>query len=108
MRRRAMLALILTCAMFMGSRQSSTVVAQQQAPRLIADNRTQYYVDVLVWNGNGWNFVSRLNPLTWSAFPNAAPNSMWRAVIGQVVRDHRVVYVYDRNYNGLQDVWWIQ
>ncbi len=80
----------------------------QPSPRLIADNKTNYAVDVLAWNGNGWNFVTRLNPHAWTAFPNALAGSLWRAVIGQVVRDHTVRYVYDAGYGGYQDVWWIQ
>ena len=83
-------------------------VTADQPPRLIADNRTPYYVDVLAWNGSGWNFINRVAPGTWVPFPNAANGSLWRAVIGQVVRDHQVHYVYDAGYGGYQDVWWIQ
>ena len=80
----------------------------QPPPRLIADNKTAYYVDVLTWNGKGWNFVVRLNPRAFTTFPGALNGSLWRAVIGQVVRDHTVRYVYDPGYRGYQDVWLIQ
>lgn len=106
MRRRFILVLALV-AVFVAGPPAWRVFAQPP-PRLIADNRTSYYVDVLIWNGTGWNFVSRVSPGTWSQFPNAANGSLWRAVIGQVVRDHRVQYVYDSGYGGYQDVWWIQ
>jgi hypothetical protein len=82
--------------------------AQGPPPRLIADNRTPYAVEVLAWNGNSWNFVRRVTPGTWTPFPNAPNGSLWRAVIGQIVRDHQVRYVYDSSYGGYQDVWWIQ
>ena len=79
----------------------------QNAPRLIADNRTAYAADIYAWNGSGWIFVSRVMPRTWQQFPNAAEGSKWRAVIGQTVRDHSVQYVWNAGYNGKQDVWLI-
>jgi hypothetical protein len=79
----------------------------EQVPRLIADNKTSYYADVYSWNGQ-WSFVIRLNPFSWTQFPNANPGSAWRAVIGSTVRDHIVNYVWDAGYGGYQDVWWIQ
>lgn len=85
-----------------------TASAQQNPPRLVADNRTDYYADVYAWNGAGWNFIARLNPHSWQQYPNAAAGSAWRAVIGQAVRDHAVRYTYDPGYGGYQDVWWIQ
>jgi hypothetical protein len=88
--------------------RSTALEAQQQPPRLVADNRTDYYADLYSWNGAGWNYVARLNPHSWMAFPNAASGSAWRAIIGQVVRDHVVDYVWDPGYGGWQDVWWIQ
>ena len=81
---------------------------QQSVPRLIADNRTPYVVDVYAWNGTAWGFVSRLGPTSWITFPNAANGSYWRAVFGQAHRDHRVNYKYDPGYRGYQDVWLIQ
>jgi hypothetical protein len=80
----------------------------QQVPRLVADNRTDYYADIYVWNGSGWNYVTRLNPRHWTQFPNAANGSAWRAVFGQQVRDHVVNYAWDAGYGGWQSVWWIQ
>lgn len=80
----------------------------QPPPRLIADNRTPYVVEVWVWNGANWGFVSRLAPRTWQAFPNAAAGSLWRGLFGQAVRQHTVYYTYDQGYGGYQSVWWIQ
>jgi len=104
MNRRGFLLTVLTPAIALVANE----VHAQPPPRLVADNKTRYYVDVLAWNGSGWNFNLRLNPGAWTAFPNAPNGSLWRAVIGQVVRDHTVRYVYDPGYRGYQDVWWIQ
>ena len=87
---------------------SPSTLHAQKPPRLIADNRTGYLVDIHAFNGQTWNFVMRLNPRSWTAFPNAQSGSLWRATIGQVTRDHRVHYVWDPNYGGYQSVWWIQ
>ena len=106
MNRRALLRL---GALLLVTLVSSAVLsAQQPPPRLIADNRTPYLVDVWVWNGQNWGFVSRLTPRTWQAFPNAASGSMWRAVFGQAQREQRVNDAYDPGYGGYQSVWWIQ
>ena len=106
MSRRALLR--LTLLVVLAFLNAPTLIAQPP-PRLIADNRTPYVVDVLVWNGpNGWGFVSRLAPYTWQAFPNAAAGSVWRGVFGQAVRQHTVNYTYDQGYQGYQSVWWIQ
>ncbi|PYR58600.1 MAG: hypothetical protein DMF85_10215 [Acidobacteria bacterium] len=86
----------------------ATHVAAQAVPRLIADNRTPYYVDVYTWNGRGWIFANRVAPGTWTAFPNASDGSLWRGMFGQAIRDHRVEYIYDAGYGGYQDVWWIR
>ena len=79
----------------------------QNVPRLIADNRTPYVVDVYAWNGATWNFVTRLAPTSWQPFPNAANGSYWRAVFGQAVREHRVQYQWYPDYGGYQSVWLI-
>lgn len=79
----------------------------QNVPRLIADNRTPYVVDLYAWNGVTWNFVSRLAPSSWQQFPNAANGSYWRAVFGPAVREHRVQYTWYPDYGGYQDVWLI-
>ena len=105
MNRRALLRL---GALLLVTLLNSAVLSAQPPPRLIADNRTPYLVDVWVWNGQNWGFVSRIAPGTWQAFPNAASGSMWRAVFGQAQREHRVNYVYDPSYGGYQSVWWIQ
>src|SRR5688572_23048237 len=106
MNRRALLR--LTILLLVALLPTPTLTAQP-SPRLIADNRTPYVVDVWVWNGpNGWGFVSRLAPGTWQAFPNATAGSVWRGVFGQAVRQHTVDYTYDQGYGGYQSVWWIQ
>ena len=105
MRRRAIL---LLGVLLLFTAVQTTALTAQPPPRLIADNRTPYVVDLWAWNGASWNFVSRLAPATWQAFPNAAPGSYWRAVFGQAVRDHQVYYVFDPGYGGYQDVWWVQ
>jgi hypothetical protein len=105
MRRKAVALVILLLVIALNA---SAVKGQPPPPRLIADNRTNYYVDILAWNGNGWNFIVRLNPRAWTEFPNAQNNSLWRAVIGQVTRDHQVRYVYDPSSGRYQDVWLIQ
>ena len=105
MKRRTALLLVLLSVFVCGHVERLTA---QNPPRLIADNRTAYVVDIYVWNGQGWNFVTRLNPRSWTAFPNAAQGSVWRAMIGQVARDHTVQYLWDAGYGGYQSVWWIQ
>ena len=105
MRRRAVALLLL--ALVAAAAQGAPIAAAP-APRLVADNRTTYSTDVYVWSGSAWNFVSRLAPHSFQAFPNAGRGSLWRAVIGQSVKEHRVNYVYDARYGGYQDVWWIQ
>jgi hypothetical protein len=79
----------------------------QNVPRLIADNRTPYVVDLYAWDGARWNFISRIAPHSWQQFPNAAPGSFWRAVFGPAVREHRVYYTWYPDYYGYQDVWLI-
>lgn len=79
----------------------------QNVPRFIADNRTPYVVDVYAWNGQTWNFVRRIAPNSWQQFPNAANGSLWRAVFGPNVREHRVAYAWSPQYGGYQDVWLI-
>ena len=104
-RRRIVVLLMLTLVVAAGPASSITAAP---APRLVADNRTSYSTDIYVWSGSAWNFVSRLAPHSFQAFPNAGKGSLWRAVIGQSVKEHRVNYVYDARYGGYQDVWWIQ
>jgi hypothetical protein len=103
--RRDLIRGMLLC---LGLSLSGRDASAQPPPRLIADNKTPYLVDVLVWNGASWNFVMRLNPSHWAPFPNAQNGSVWRAVSGQFVREHTVRYVYDAGYGGFQSVWWIQ
>ena len=105
MRRRAVALLLLTLIVAAGR---EAPIKGAPAPRLVADNRSPYSTDVYVWSGSAWNFVSRLGPHSFQAFPNAGRGSLWRAVIGQAVKEHRVNYVYDARYGGYQDVWWIQ
>lgn len=81
--------------------------AQNAPPRLIADNRTPYVVELSTWNGSTWNFVSRISPGSWQEFPNAANGSVWRAVFASNVREHRVSYAWSSDYRGYQDVWLI-
>lgn len=107
MRRRT--ALVFVLLLILGSTHVEQLAAQNQnPPRLIADNKTAYLVDIYVWTGSSWNFVTRLNARSWTQFPNAAQGSLWRAMIGQVARDHTVQYVWDPSYGGYQSVWWIQ
>ena len=107
MRRRAFVSILPMLALA-AVEATSLAGAQAPPPRLIADNRTQYEANIYTWNGNTWNFVSRLKARSWQAFPNVAQGSQWRAVIGQTVREHRVNLVYDANSRTHQDVWWIQ
>ena len=102
------IAALLAVMLIVAIGQPIPVNAQSRPPRLIADNRTPYFVDLYTWNGSAWNFVSRLSPSSWQPFPNAAAGSRWKAVIGQAVREHVVRYVNDPGYGGLQDVWRIQ
>jgi hypothetical protein len=97
----AVLALALVFA-------AQTPATAQNVPRLIADNRTPYVVDLYAWNGAAWGFVSRLGPRTWQQFPNALQGSVWRAHFGSAVREHRVNYTWYPDYNGYQDIWLIQ
>jgi hypothetical protein len=84
-----------------------SMAAQNAPPRLVADNRTSYVVELYRWNGARWDFVRRIAPRTWQQFPNAPANSVWRATFGGAVREHRVAYTWNRDYNGYQDVWLI-
>lgn len=84
-----------------------TPATAQNVPRLIADNRTNYVVELSTWNGSTWNFVSRISPGSWQQFPNAANGSVWRAVFASNVREHRVAYAWSSDYGGYQDVWLI-
>lgn len=85
----------------------TTPATAQNVPRLIADNRTPYVVDLYARNGATWNFVSRLAPHSWQQFPNAQQGSYWRAIFGTTVREHRVNYTWYPDYRGYQDVWLI-
>jgi hypothetical protein len=85
----------------------TTPARAQNVPRLIADNRTPYVVELYSWNGATWNFVSRIAPSSWQQFPNAANGSVWRAVFASNVREHRVAYAWSSDYGGYQDVWLI-
>jgi hypothetical protein len=105
MKRRAAVVLILTP---LGAIGRPGPAGAQQVPRLVADNRTDSYADIYAWNGSGWAFSTRLNPRSWTQFPNAPSGSAWRAVMGQTVRDHVVTYAWDTAYGGLQDTWLIQ
>jgi hypothetical protein len=106
MRRVAIALLVLLFLLATGG--TNAVSSVQNPPRLIADNRTQYLVDIYAWNGTGWGFVSRLGAKSWIAFPNATQGSYWRATIGQAARDHQVRYIYEPSYGGYQSVWIIQ
>jgi hypothetical protein len=96
----AILFVVLVVAM-------TTPTRAQNVPRLIADNRTSYVVELYSWNGSTWNFVSRISPGTWQPFPNAANGSAWRAVFASNVREHKVSYEWSSDYGGYQDVWLI-
>ncbi len=85
----------------------TTPARAQNVPRLIADNRTPYVVELSEWNGSTWNFVSRIEPGAWKPFPNAANGSVWRAVFASNVREHKVSYAWSSDYGGYQDVWLI-
>ena len=85
----------------------TTPARAQNAPRLIADNRTAYVVELSEWNGSTWNFVSRIAPSSWQQFPNAGNGSVWRAVFASNVREHKVAYSWSADYGGYQDVWLI-
>ena len=80
---------------------------REMPPRLIADNRTPYLVELFEWNGSTWNFVSRIEPDSWQSFPHADNGSFWRAVFRSNVREHRVRYRWSSDYGGYQDVWLI-
>jgi hypothetical protein len=101
---------VLQCALIfiLAAVQTVHTFVQSPPPRLIADNRTPYTVDVYAWNGAAWGFVTRLGPSSWTAFPNALNGSYWRAVFGQQHRDHRVQYRYEPSYGGYQDVFLIR
>jgi hypothetical protein len=86
----------------------TAAVSGPAPPRLIADNRTPYVVDLWVMDGNTWQFVTRVGPRNWQAFPHVASGSRWRAVFGEFVREHRVEYRFDPSYGGEQSIWWIQ
>jgi hypothetical protein len=79
----------------------------KKAPRLVADNRTAFVVEVYSWDGAKWNFVNRVAPHSWQQFPNVPQGSYWRAIFGKAIREHRVKYSYHADYAGYQDVWLI-
>jgi len=85
----------------------TTPARAQNVPRLIADNRTPYVVELYSWNGATWKFVSRIAPSSWQPFPNAANGSVWRAVFASNVLEHRVSYSWASDYGGYQDIWLI-
>jgi P pilus assembly chaperone PapD len=85
----------------------TTPARAQNVPRLIADNRTPYVVELYTRNGATWNFVSRIAPSSWQQFPNASNGSVWRAVFASNVSEHTVKYAWASDYGGDQDVWLI-
>lgn len=85
---------------------------RSQAARLIVDNRTQEPARIEVWRYNGkyweWSYVADALPRRWIPIYPVNDGDRYRATLRKGIQYHTVQLVYDRNYGGMQSVWWLR